>query len=376
MKKGIVLYAYGDNSWIGGLYYIKNIAFMLSINNKITTKYNIYIFVEEKNAEVFYGLPKCIQLIIKENKEDFGKKTFLLSFYLRKRVKYLYPSKKKSSFLNIKSIAWIPDFQHNNLPEMFSEEERVMRTAEYQELAQSNIALVLSSNACKNDFEKFYKEDKQNVVVVPFVSYIEQEINDLDIQYEEDVLDKFNLKFEKYIYIGNQFWKHKNHIVVLKAIDLYLQKNPDSKVKFVFTGKMEDYRNPEYSEEIKTMFSAQAISGHAVNLGFIERKEQIVIMKHAQFLIQPSLFEGWGTVVEDAKVLDKTIILSDIEVHREQKNAKCFLFDPYDERQLEELIHHRLMEMSQDSIDLGIKDMYERALAYSECFFELLEKYK
>ena len=74
------------------------------------------------------------------------------------------------------------------------------------------------------------------------------------------------------------------------------------------------------------------------NLGLIERREQIVIMKNAHFLIQPSLFEGWGTVVEDAKVLDKTIILSDIEVHREQKNHKCVLFNPYDAGELAELI--------------------------------------
>ena len=39
--------------------------------------------------------------------------------------------------------------------------------------------------------------------------------------------------------------------------------------------------------------------------------------------MQPSLCEGWGTVLEDAKVLDKAVLLSDIPVHREQKNENA-----------------------------------------------------
>ena len=46
-------------------------------------------------------------------------------------------------------------------------------------------------------------------------------------------------------------------------------------------------------------------------LGFVERTEQLCIMKNAAFIVQPSLCEGWGTVLEDAKVLDKAVLLSD-----------------------------------------------------------------
>ena len=57
-----------------------------------------------------------------------------------------------------------------------------------------------------------------------------------------------------------------------------------------------------------------------------------------KFIVQPSLCEGWGTVLEDAKVLDKAVLLSDIPVHREQKNEKCTLFDPHDPDALADLI--------------------------------------
>ncbi len=376
MKKGIVLYAYGSNSWIGGLYYIKNIAFMLSNNDKFTKKYNIFIFVENKNAGIFSDLPEKVKVVVKEKREDFEKKLFLFGFYLKNRISYLFPACDLSSYPFIKSIAWIPDFQHNYLPHMFSEDELAKRTDEYTRVADDNYALIVSSQTSKQDFEKFYSDKKKYIAVVRFVSYIESEIKNLNEEEESEILGKYGLLCSKYIYIGNQFWKHKNHIVALKAIKIFLQNNPESKVRFVFTGKMNDYRNPDYNEELKKMFSEAEISNYVINLGFIERKEQLVIMKNAQFLIQPSLFEGWGTVVEDAKVLDKTILLSDIPVHREQKSSKCILFEPNNEIQLAGLIEEQISKTRQESIEDGIKNMYKRAIEYSECFFELLEKFK
>jgi glycosyltransferase involved in cell wall biosynthesis len=57
-------------------------------------------------------------------------------------------------------------------------------------------------------------------------------------------------------------------------------------------------------------------------LGLIARHEQIQLMRSALAVVQPSLFEGWSTVVEDARALGKPVIYSDIAVHLEQ-NPPC-----------------------------------------------------
>ena len=51
-------------------------------------------------------------------------------------------------------------------------------------------------------------------------------------------------------------------------------------------------------------------------------------MRRSLAVIQPSLFEGWSTVVEDARVLGKTILLSDISVHKEQNSPSTIFFKP------------------------------------------------
>ncbi len=53
-------------------------------------------------------------------------------------------------------------------------------------------------------------------------------------------------------------------------------------------------------------------------------------MQNSLAIIQPSSFEGWSTVVEDAKALNQNIIVSDIAVHREQLPGHSYFFMPTD----------------------------------------------
>ncbi len=55
-------------------------------------------------------------------------------------------------------------------------------------------------------------------------------------------------------------------------------------------------------------------------------------MNNSIAIIQPSLFEGWSTVVEDAKALNKLYYsYLDLEVHREQINNNAYFFNPHEE---------------------------------------------
>jgi glycosyltransferase involved in cell wall biosynthesis len=48
-------------------------------------------------------------------------------------------------------------------------------------------------------------------------------------------------------------------------------------------------------------------------------------------LINPSLFEGWSTTVEEAKSLGVPMLLSGIALHREQAGTRAQYFDPHSE---------------------------------------------
>ena len=104
-------------------------------------------------------------------------------------------------------------------------------------------------------------------------------------------------------------------------------------------------------------------------LGFIDRAEQLQLMNYAKAVIQPSLFEGWSTVVEDAKSMNQFVIASDIDVHREQLKNNCRFFSPNDEIALAKIISelHELPELIKQKIDYTVN-----VKLFAESFMELL----
>ena len=289
---------------------------------------------------------------------------------MRYRADFVFPLSRSMKFIGLKSVAWIPDFQHYHYPENFSKDELKIREQKESRIFKFDLPLVLSSNDCLKDYKEKYMTNEKNVYVVPFVSFIAPELKGLDSHKEKEILEKYKIGNSKYACVSNQFWRHKNHVVLLQAIKL-MHSSLES-FKFVFTGLPEDYRDHDYYQSINNLLEDQRVSEHVEVLGFIDRIEQITIMKNAEFVIQPSLFEGWGTVVEDAKVLDKTILVSDISVHREQMNEKCILFDPHDPVSLASLINEECKKDHHFDIEKGLADMYQRAYVYSKGFEKLL----
>lgn len=365
MKK-ILFNGLGNRGWIGGIYYIKNIIFSCLQNKEITSKYELVLFIDEKHSDIFAPFKDKITIRVFGNEGKLKLALIQAAQVWFGGVKYCYALElnKTGKLFKNKGIFWIPDFQHKNLPEFFSKEELERKDANFLEMVMSNRPMVLSSFDAKHDLERFYPKHKCPVEVVHFVSYIEPEIKKITPELERLVKEKFGLN-RNYIYIPNQFWQHKNHIVMVKAIKILLESGRLKDYDFVFTGNLEDYRNPDYINQLKAIMESDEVKDNIKLLGFVGREEQLCIMKHARFIVQPSLCEGWGTVLEDAKVLDKCVLLSDIPVHREQKNEKCVLFNPHQPEALADLIAEYSKKEWEENVNRGIASMYREALEYS-----------
>jgi glycosyltransferase involved in cell wall biosynthesis len=347
-NKNIMFIANGGKEWIGGLYYIKNIIYTLIKSNKVSQSTKVYIFAKAENLYMFKSFSKYknVKIIVYKNNllnrilknifTKFTKNILDLEIYFKMkwlRIDYLYPvNNYPYLFLEDKCVYWIPDFQHIHLPEMFSQQEIDNRNELFKNFAEHHKCLILSSKDAYNDYKNLYPNYLEGVHIISFESDIQDEIKEISNEFEKDVLKKYNLP-ENFIFLPNQFWKHKNHITAFKAID-YLVNKQGKNIYLVCTGNTKDYRNKDYFEYLKKYITEQKLENSVIILGFISRKEQIALMKVATAILQPSLFEGWGTVVEDAKSLDKKIIMSDLSVHYEQRNDKCILFSRNDEIEL------------------------------------------
>lgn len=375
MKKMFVFNVQGSKKWIGGLYYKRNIVFSLLQNDYIKRNFKIVLLINKDNKELFsFVKDKNVDILVYESKLEYLLKVVYCYFKTTYKIAYSCFLRISKPFIH-KHIYWIPDFQDKYYPEFFQEEEIIKRNKSINNIIEKREPIIFSSYNAKQDFFKYYlKNNDYDTCVFPFVSYIEPEIKSMTAEMRKKSLLKYHLEPKKYIFITNQFWQHKNHKVVFEMLKLAKNQNRLKNIKFVFTGELEDYRNSEYINSIKEIIKNNKLEEIISILGFIDRIEQLILMKESLLVIQPSLFEGWGTVLEDAKVLDKTVLLSKIPVHCEQMNEKCHLFNPYDPNDLLKKLEEVISTIPEENIEEGIRDMYARAREYTEEFEKFLKE--
>ena len=381
-KKRILFLAYGSSDWVGGLYYIKNALVTIMQSEEFLQQWEPVVVTEAQNCHMFAELEDNIILVSYNPRNAVTKRLFHAWLIYRYGIQIIYPIAADCRFWRLHQpflgwfqkheICWIPDFQHLYLPEFFSKEEIEKRDEAYRTVAQNCKMVVLSSVNAQEDFINRYHAEPKKTAVLHFISAIQDEVDKLNASFCRTVMEKFSLRPEEYIYIPNQFWQHKNHITVLKMIAEYAQEPMLSKYSFVFTGNLEDERNREHIEKLKQFIANTQIENRLKVLGFIDRADQLAIMKNARLIIQPSLFEGWGTVLEDCKILGKQVVLSDIPLHREQMDENCTLFSKQDTKSLYAALCSAL-EVNAQADFAGIRKAKDRAREYSREFVKMLD---
>jgi glycosyltransferase involved in cell wall biosynthesis len=180
--------------------------------------------------------------------------------------------------------------------------------------------IVFSSESAAADFRRFYPKAATEPKVLHFHT------NPTPAWFEGDptaVQRQFHLP-DKFLLVSNQFWQHKNHSTLFAALGLLRERGLQPAL--VCTGQTSDFRKKDYFNSLLRQIHESGIASQVYVLGLIDRTEQIQLMRRCVAVVQPSLFEGWSTVLEDARALGKGVIASDIAVHREQKPPGCSFF--------------------------------------------------
>ncbi len=219
-------------------------------------------------------------------------------------------------------ISWIPDFQFVHLPEMFSSEQIAHLSAKFTQVSRRATLVVLSSHDARKDFCSFAPRFASKARVMSFVAHTPKGLYDVD---SAAVVDRYNLP-RKFIYLPNQFWKHKNHIVVIEA--LRILKGKGIAPFLVLTGNPCDVRNPLHFAELLQKASVWGVRDQMALLGLVPHDDVYSLIRQSICVLNPSFFEGWSTSVEEAKTVGKSVLLSDLPVHREQDPPAACFFDP------------------------------------------------
>ena len=328
------------SSWGGGIEYILNLIICLNRTNELSKERHIKITAigeDKEYSEISNGIRQINSDIEIIHKPDGVQMKKVLESIKADICFPVFDSVYREC--NIPQIHYIADLQEEYLQSFFTFDEILHRRKCNRYILGAAKHILVSSPTVKRDIEKFYDLPMVNCHVLPCLPLSNKsywDTSDYDIS-------RYDLP-ENYYLVSNQFWKHKDHITVFRAVD-HIVNTLHQKVNVVCTGLMEDYRDPFYIESLKNYLKEKKLNNYIWLLGYIPRGEQIEIMKKSNGVIQPTLFEGGagGFAAQEAISFGRRVIVSDIEINKElEKFGRVYYF-----------LHGNYIDLANKILELG-----------------------
>lgn len=203
-------------------------------------------------------------------------------------------------------IQWIPDLQDIEEPSFFGTEELEARKKQILNAIEINTAFYFSSNHARNLFIDSYPGAKTLPVLRFSVA------NDVFSSKQVPLNCQICIE-EGFFYAPNSWWKHKNHLLLISSFREYVEKG--GKRHLILSGSQRDYRWPSHEHQILLEIER---TPHVHNVGFVDKSQKTSLLELAFCIVQSSLYEGWSTVIEEALLRGKRMIVSDLPVFEEQ----------------------------------------------------------
>ena len=243
-----------------------------------------------------------------------------------------------SDYVYFPSIHFVPvtkpyiftvwDLCHLDFPEMpeikedFFNFER--RENHYKLVLKGASLVVTGTDHSKKKIIDHYGVKTEKVVVIPFP------VRDEFFNYGSR--KKRSDDEEKYLFYPAQFWKHKNHDIVIEALSI-LRNHQNFSLKVVFTGS--DKGSLSY---IKKLVEKRELRDQVDFRGFVPFEELIDLYDNASALVFPSFFGPDNIPPLEAMARGCPVLYSDIEGARDFYRGSVEFFNPEDPKDLADKI--------------------------------------
>ena len=273
--------------------------------------------------------------------------------------------------LGIPAIAWIPDFQHRALPQLFSRSAWWKREIGFRVQVSSGRTIMLSSDDARYECERYYPATRGRTRAVHFAVPPGPET---DGTHARKIAESYGL-LSPFFFMPNQFWRHKNHDLVLDALNLLRIRG--RQVIVAASGRQHDPRNPEHFPAFRTRLAQMGLEDNLRLLGMVPYQHLALLMRASTAMLNPSLFEGWSTTVEEARSIGTPMLLSDLAVHREQMGSEAIYFNRYSARSLADALDRFVPLDEAQRVkreQVAAKAARQRTERFSKDFVELAEE--
>jgi glycosyltransferase involved in cell wall biosynthesis len=247
-----------------------------------------------------------------------------------RKIQLMWYITSHTGSLDIPYLYTVWDLQHRLqpfFPEVSSNGEWMARERKMSEVIRRAAFVLAGTQQGKSEISLFYNIPEERIKILPHPT---PSFALAGLVPDVSIFSKAS--FEKnYLFYPAQFWAHKNHVTILKALQELNKKG--NKLNVIFTGSNKG--NLSYIESKIREFS---LDKQVDILGFVTREQLVALYQNALALVYPTCFGPENLPPLEAFALGCPVIASSVPGSEEQIGDCALFFHPTDPTQLADKI--------------------------------------
>lgn len=245
----------------------------------------------------------------------------------REKIEFFLNTTFEAVTLSIPFLAIVWDLQHRLqpfFPEVSANGTWERREHFYSQVLQRAAFIIVGTEAGKKEVQRFYGVPDKKIRMLPHPTpafALEEPATN------HELLAKYNLPRD-YVFYPAQFWSHKNHAAILRAIE-HLKRVENWRLPVVFTGS--DQGN---ESSVRQLVEQMQISDQVFFLGHVRRQTLQALYQNALALCYVSFFGPENLPPLEAFGLGCPVIAADVPGASEQLGDAAIRVNPASELEI------------------------------------------
>jgi len=220
----------------------------------------------------------------------------------------------------IATVCTIYDLQYKTYPQFFSAADVAQRDRTFRDACRRSAMLAAISEYSRGSALEHGRLDPARIRTIHL--RMAQRMAPGPAQPAE-VLAPLGLAAQRYLLFPANFWRHKNHEMLLTAFGMACAAGLPADIRLVCTGAPGE-RQAWLARAVRQM----GLEARVVFPGFLPTEHLAVLMRSCLGLVFPSLYEGFGLPVIEAMAAGIPVACSDTTSLPEVAADAALLFDP------------------------------------------------
>ncbi len=242
-------------------------------------------------------------------------------------------------------VVTMHDVQELHYPEFFTPQERAWRSNAYWESLEKSSGIAVSFDHIKKDLVKYFRLAENKIYVCPPPCeniYLQPPSHDEELEYQ-----KKYAQWDNFILYPAQTWQHKNHLSLIKAIELIKNKFGIT-IQLICTGK----KNEGFFPTIEAYLKESNVFEQIHFMDIVPESELCWLYKNSSLVVIPTLYEAGSFPLIEAMYLQAPVICSSVTSLPDTIGDSRFIFNPLDIDKIASLIIDLL-----DSVELRAENI-------------------